>query len=218
MVRLGSGYCIDSTEVTRRAYTTWLGTNPILETSGMCIPNNSYQPACTWAAGTDDYPATCIDWCDAKRYCELNGKSLCAGTLSLPPPFDEYDNPDHSVWYEACSSNEVNRWVYGAAFVEGQCVDTSLTPAGVRPVGSMPSCQAPSAANDCVFDLNGNAWEWENSCEQAGTRFTCHIRGGSFAQSGTEQACDHAMALDFLGMAVYADSVGFRCCSTSCSN
>jgi hypothetical protein len=64
-----------------------------------------------------------------------------------------------------------------------------------------------------VFDLNGNVFEWEDSCAGvAGVGDQCRVRGGSFL-GGTSQAlgrCDDKRTDD--RAANNQPDYGIRCC------
>jgi formylglycine-generating enzyme required for sulfatase activity len=60
-----------------------------------------------------------------------------------------------------------------------------------------------------VFDLSGNVWEFEDSCEgfAVGEKY-CNVRGGSF-YSGSLR-CDEYIGF---GLSDYGENIGFRCCA-----
>jgi formylglycine-generating enzyme required for sulfatase activity len=213
MVRLPvEGFCIDSTEVTRGAYRTWLEKQPQIPDTGACQSNETYEPDCTWGAGTEGYPAACVDWCDADAYCRDAGKRLCGriggGTTDYATG---YADAEHSEWFAACSSHGMYDFPYGDSWIADQCVDSG----GSMVVASALTCQAP-APYDCVFDMSGNVREWENSCSDDADTALCRLRGGFYGDSAVAAlACSADSSLQRTGAEI-SRGVGFRCCSDDC--
>jgi sulfatase modifying factor 1 len=213
MVRLPEGFCIDSTEVTRRAYGTWLGTGPQIPATGVCQSNDTFEPYCDWSE--TDKPATCVDWCDADAYCRGVGKRLCGafggGATDF---FIDNDDAERSEWFAACSSHGMYDFPYGDSWTADQCVDSTIQS---EVPGSRVSCQA-AAPYDCVFDMSGNAVEWENSCSDDTELAVCRVRGGFYGDyAASELACSADASVRRTG-AVADDyrGVGFRCCLDEC--
>jgi sulfatase modifying factor 1 len=212
----GGKYCIDSLEVSRNAYAAWLATNP--GSSGQpayCGTNSSFDPVTTGecantlsAPGTA--PQTCVDWCDARAFCEANGKKLCGaiggGTLGA----GDLQNHMFSAWFAACSADGMRTHPYGA-FSAGKCNDAT---AAVGTVAGSPykggSCPGGFGG---LYDMSGNAAEWIDSCGGAnGPNDQCFIMGGSYKSStATSLACS-ASSSSNRGNASQAH-VGFRCCT-----
>lgn len=217
-------YCIDRTEVTRAAYQAFLDTNP--DPASMPAPcewKTSHEPR---ASGQNcepkhyepslkpTHPVVCIDWCDAKAFCEQTGKRLCGRPGGGKAPFDLPSSASHNEWYHACSDGGSRAFPYGSEFNPTACFSDSYDPgvgADADPVavGSLPGCEGPEPG---LFDLSGNVMEWEDSCEKSPdpSADQCHDRGGSF--------WDDAVRCDALGppwhtRSYFNKNIGFRCCA-----
>jgi formylglycine-generating enzyme len=77
-----------------------------------------------------------------------------------------------------------------------------------------------------VFDLSGNVWEWEDSCDGTGSSGSCRTRGGAFCNGfvfgwpvcstigdpdnyAVNLSCGAQAAVSRASLDV---TVGFRCC------
>jgi len=206
------GVCIDSTEVTNAQYAAFLaaGVTP-QSTSGSpaaCTWNTTYTPSSGWpATGKDNYPVVYVDWCDAFAFCQWAGKRLCGRVGGGANGYDDYDQPGLSQWLRACSMGGQNLYPYGASYVASACNGTDYGVGAAIEVKQASGCQGPPG----VFDLSGNVWEWEDSCQAStGSTDQCRLRGGSFWYGGAPAlACAAGNVND---RSAKNDIYGFRCC------
>jgi formylglycine-generating enzyme required for sulfatase activity len=218
MVNVPPGYCIDATEVTRGAYVSWLATNP--STTGQpaaCSWNADYNPDSTCASnaevcqgsGCGNHPQVCVDWCDAYAFCAAGGKRLCGKISGGDNAYGDYGNASKSQWFNACTKGASTAYPYGNAFQPDACNGMDKAIDSTVPVGSLPGCEGGFPG---VFDMSGNAWEWEDSCNgTSGNTDLCRLRGGSFGNWSGFLHCD----LPYQGNTrnYYSQYIGLRCCS-----
>jgi formylglycine-generating enzyme required for sulfatase activity len=225
----GGSYCIDRTEVTNKHYSDFLAASPAVNQNGVCSWNNSYQPdvsaACAIGEGVYDpvghpqQPVACIDWCDAKRYCEWAGKRLCGKFGGGNNPTASFADANASEWYRACSKAGTLKFPYGNTYQGSAC-------AGLDGSGSHPSNVTSKVAciggYDGLYDMSGNVAEWEDSCNgSAGQADGCAIRGGSINDADIATptvACNSAPINGTLSAPITAtrgtrdELIGVRCC------
>lgn len=200
-------FCIDTTEVTNAQYQHFLGspTKPALP---------AYCGGNTWPAAVTDVtrrsrPRTNVDWCDAWAYCAWAGKRLCGAIGGGHGSYYDWLVSEHSQWSFACGNGVSDtRFPYGM----GERADACVTKASeVVDVASLDSCRGTVAPFNEVYDMVGNAGEWDDACSgyegtTPGTR-VCKVRGGWTPNTG--QSCDdeHESSADFT-----AGDLSFRCC------
>lgn len=234
----GVAFCIDSTEVTNAQYQAFLtaaATKPPTQ-SDACQWNTSLAPETTTAGcptfdpvGRADFPVVCVNWCDADAYCRSVGKYLCrAGSLdgNNAGPVKNPVTPGGSQWVIACSNDGAQGYPYGAMGLPGVCVDkkyVSSTP-GVQPVMSAAMCQVGTTG---IYDMSGNASEWQDDCVAATAAATtpaelgkadeCDAYGGAVSSDYPDTSCTAAAGVSdtqaHFTRAQVAPDNGFRCCA-----
>lgn len=214
MVRLPEDFCIDTTEVTRAQYDAWLDTKPSAASQqGACATNDSFEPSCD---SKPNQPVVCIDWCDAYAYCAAVGKRLCGRIGSGDGyEYNAYADPKVSEWYAACTSGGKYEYTYGNTLNTQICRGGDAEDAkewGLVDVGSLSGCHSPESSYSAVYDLSGNAAEWDNACDGDKPDSGCRIRGGAFQFQGVGLRCAMAKDLHWPRMR-RAESISFRCCA-----
>ncbi len=209
MVQFG-GQCIDSTEVTNADYAAFVAANvPTTGQPSYCSWNTSYTPSSGWpATGKDNYPVVYVDWCDAYAYCKWAGKRLCGDVGGGPSAYAQY-NSASSQWFNACSLAGLYPYPYGATYDPSACNGQDYGAKAALPVKQASKCEGAWTG---VYDMSGNVWEWEDSCQStSGAKDQCRLRGGSYWYNGSSDLrCDTANEND---RSTQNDIVGFRCCA-----
>ena len=193
MVTTPASFAIDSTEVTRGQYDSWLAAEPPLAMQpSFCAWNVDYAPD---LAGMNcqlnmapDSPVTCVDWCDAAAYCNAVGKRLCGQIGGGQANYDAPNDPQ-AQWYSACAQGS-------------DCVVNVSAP---ESVASRGTCKTV----DDAFDMVGNVQEWIDGCQsQNGLADRCRFLGGAY--SWATASCD---SYNYLARSDQMHNLGFRCCS-----
>jgi sulfatase modifying factor 1 len=162
-------------------------------------------------SGCDSQPQVCVDWCDAYAYCRAVGKRMCGKIGGGSNEYADQNDAGLSQWYNACSSHGANSdYPYGDTYQAAYCNGYDLGLGTTVPVGSMPSCQSSVPGYAGIYDLSGNVWEWEDSCEGPGQSARCHRRGGTFEASVSYMTCQNGIAYFRNGVVL---NTGLRCCS-----
>lgn len=219
-------FMIDAYEVTIGAYLAFLAVpvDPATQPA-VCSWNASFHPHDATDAGNGDCstfelvepnrPIGCVDWCDANAYCEWRGKRLCGkrGGGTLMKVEADLNDPTKSEWFAACSSDGAEAFPYG----DVEDVDACNTAGGVSSGGKTADV---GYYDECVggvpglFDMVGNAEEWEGACDNFGassTEHSCELRGGAFwADAGDYALCESQTRSGDRGTASHDWT--FRCC------
>lgn len=227
----GKSYCIDSTEVTELQYAAFIasdagfrGTRPSAcgwkNQPRAFLPDagNSASLKCRWTPTMfADVPVTCVDWCDAYAFCQWAGKRLCGTVGGAAVPWnDSTENlsVERDEWYRACSGGMTGQdFPYGRGYDPGKCNDEESLLDMPVDVKTLVWCEG---GYDGLFDMVGNAFEFENSCSgDAGPDNLCMVRGGSWAKKAGApdnfSRCSGRGVLD--KRSARFDDFGIRCCA-----
>jgi hypothetical protein len=206
----GKAYCVDSTEVTNEHYMEWLNANPSTALQpAHCNWNLSFVPAVGWPPGDAvlNNPVAHVDWCDAVAYCTSNGKHLCGRVGAGSNTYADFADPESSEWFNACTGSAMTVYPYADVYDPVACNGTDYAVGATLPVAKAGGCEGGFSG---LYDMSGNVWEWENSCDDSGgAADLCRLRGGGFNNSAPNLAC---AANNAEMRSTPAVNIGFRCC------
>jgi formylglycine-generating enzyme required for sulfatase activity len=202
-------FAIESREVSKRDYEAFLDANPdpALQPSA-CAWNSSFVPTDEWPPAADtDHPVVFVDWCDARAYCDWAGRRLCGRIGGGSNDFADYANPYQSEWMWSCSEEGTRTFAWGSTYNGSACNGLDYGAGSTLPVGSLSTCEGGLPG---LFDMGGNVWEWEDSCQaDSGAGDLCRRRGGSAWSDESLISCN-------IGGYDTRDTVfkyvGIRCC------
>lgn len=144
-------------------------------------------------------------------YCKWAGKRLCGKIGGGANAYLEHSDASKSQWFAACTSTAGSLFPYGNSYIGGFCHTPGDGGASSVDVKSRPSCTGTVAPYNSIFDMSGNASEWEDSCGNISGTWFCHSRGGNFtdASEGAVQCKDESV----WPVDLSAKWLGFRCCA-----
>jgi formylglycine-generating enzyme required for sulfatase activity len=207
-----ASFRVTATEVTHAQYAEFLAAvdqAPPMQPPE-CGWNDSFAPSppCVLdPVKTPNRPVACVDWCDARAFCEWAGLRLCGKIDGGPASFADVKNHGTDQWFRACAGPENHRYPYGGVLNEGACTFGGGEPSDVA---THPGCQGGYPG---LFDMAGNVGEWEDACEPSGggaAEDRCLVRGGYFAYNAEDVDC---ALFDPYTRRKSSDKIGIRCCS-----
>jgi formylglycine-generating enzyme required for sulfatase activity len=206
------------------------------------FPTQATPPASNGLAYNKGLPVHYVDWCDAVAYCKFAQKELCGKIGGGPVPQNQASTASTAAWYTACSGDGSRQWAYGVDHIGGQKCNEQGGADGTTELfgytqnkddGLWVVTNSDGTGNilgythqSCLggfgnlYQMTGNAAEWENSCSDDTTPgATCNVRGGSYnaaadeadggLEAGALTRCDSVRQLP--RTQAFKD-VGFRCC------
>jgi len=125
-------YYIDKYETTNAQYISCMNANK-------CSPSQCED----YKGGKVNQPVVCIDWMQAKNYCEFAGKRL----------------PTEAEWEKAARGTDGRIYPWGNDEPNGTLLNYNRSVGGTTEVGSYPK----GASLYGVMDMAGNVREWTSS-------------------------------------------------------
>lgn len=189
--KLGQNRWLDAFEIDASEVTT-VAFRGCVSDGGCSEPRSG--ASCNWERSERDWhPINCVDWDQARAYCEWNGKRL----------------PTEWEWEKAARGTDGRKFPWGNEAADcGRAVmeneDGSACGQGPTTfeVGSKPSGRSPFG----LLDMAGNVWEWTSSTSREPSLIV--VRGGSWFDNAT------LARVSFRGKypaSSQIPSLGFRC-------
>jgi formylglycine-generating enzyme len=236
-------YWIDETEVTVKQYRAFLAAHeqgePVAWDPKYCAwkqkpsdPVHETIDSCESEAESDPFadqkPIRCVDWCDARAFCNWAGKDLCRGLTNSLGITDPRSGPDE--WGRACSTRALTLpYGDGQTFKNGVC-NVGLSVSECSRKYGQPSCGAVDVRSDefpeCkgpsgTIGMVGNVAEWVFTCGSSSVADggvdtpqgkECQHRGGSFKSELEDGTC-YGAAIKSSSVNSRNARIGLRCCA-----
>lgn len=205
---MDGSFCVDSTETSDRQFNAFLA-EPKANLPPAPAACSSKLAFGGITRADDDLPVVNVDWCDAWMFCAWAGKRLCGSRNGmLINDFTPANDPKISEWFAACSATGSKKFPYGDTVDPAACNGG----AALVPVGSLPKCEGGYPG---VFDMTGNASEWEDNCDVKATTpamSECPPRGAGAATADAMTCALTVLPTSRLRQD-RTTSTGIRCCS-----
>jgi len=179
-------FCMDRTEVTTAAYAACVK-------SGKCTQTQTGDSCNAGVAGRGNHPINCVDWNQAKAYCEAQGQRL----------------PTEEEWEYAATGGDGRTYPWGNAEPKDQlCWNGEGNNLGqgnrqsTCAVGSYLKGNSPFG----LADMSGNVWEWTSSAYDSSNRVD---RGGCWRSVYPSYV--RSADRDWSSSTYQHGSFGFRC-------
>ncbi len=204
-------FCVDRFEASQAEYKSFLAANVAPSSQPtQCSWNVDFVPTSSPECNVEPtsrgaYPIVCIDWCDARAYCEWRGKRLCGsladGGATPPGAPGEYA--------AACSKNGTLKFGYGNDFDASICNGEEKRDSSVAMVDADLDCVGGAAG---LVNMMGNVKEWVNECDEVASAISddCFANGGSYKNVNLE--CERS---DNQDMGWKLPDIGLRCCKNA---
>ncbi|MFA5625080.1 MAG: SUMF1/EgtB/PvdO family nonheme iron enzyme [Bradymonadales bacterium] len=215
-----NAYMMDRYLVTAASYKHCVDAGSCTEpyTKDKCATYGTYS-----VKGKENHPINCVNWSQAKSYCEWAGGRLpteaeweraAKGKTHHRFPWGD-DCP--SAWNDVCSGAEWTALTAKANCLESKCLDEFEY---TSPVDQFPSGKSP----DGLYDMAGNLYEW--TCDGWGREYTSVavtnptgsdsgkarvVRGGGLNSEGSHLRV-YRREVQYGDRASY---YGFRCASSA---
>ena len=197
-------FFMDSTEVTIGQYAEFLEAkgDDVSGQPAFCAWNTKYAPEPGEITDELALPMTYVDWCDAAAFCAWADKRLCGAINGGAIDAANVTDTALGQWVRGCAGpNSDTHPSHGGVY--DACNDNAgyLFPAGSTCEGSYSG----------LFDTQGNAAEWVDSCAtQDGAADVCLSLGGSYTGVGSDYC--NEVPTEWMRSDRY-NPLGFRCCS-----